>query len=74
MIEELVEAFAWCADAAPLRALIITGSGRAFCAGGDVNTFKQGVESEEIDLPSNVGAGPRSCTRRSSTCSGSLSR
>ena len=57
MIEELVEAFAWFADAAPLRALIITGSARAFCAGGDVNTFKQGVESEEIDLPSNVRRG-----------------
>jgi 2-(1,2-epoxy-1,2-dihydrophenyl)acetyl-CoA isomerase len=57
MIGELVEAFAWLADLAPLRALIITGSARAFSAGGDVNWFKEGVESEEIDLPSNVRRG-----------------
>jgi 2-(1,2-epoxy-1,2-dihydrophenyl)acetyl-CoA isomerase len=57
MIGELVEAFAWLADLAPLRALIITGSGRAFSAGGDVSWFRRGVESEEIDLPSNVRRG-----------------
>ena len=57
MIGELVEAFAWLADQAPLRALIITGAERAFSAGGDVNWFKEGVESDEIDLPSNVRRG-----------------
>jgi Enoyl-CoA hydratase/carnithine racemase len=57
MIGELVEAFSWLADQAPLRALIITGAERAFSAGGDVNWFKEGVESDEIDLPSNVRRG-----------------
>ena len=57
MIGELVEAFAWLADLAPLRALIITGAEKAFSAGGDVNWFKTGVESDEIDLPSNVRRG-----------------
>jgi 2-(1,2-epoxy-1,2-dihydrophenyl)acetyl-CoA isomerase len=57
MIGELVEAFAWLADQAPLRALIVTGAERAFSAGGDVNWFKEGVESDEIDLPSNVRRG-----------------
>ena len=57
LIGELVEACAWLADLAPLRALIITGAAGAFSAGGDVNTFKEGVESEEIDLPSNVRRG-----------------
>lgn len=57
LIAELVEAFAWMADLAPLRALIVTGADKAFSAGGDVNTFKDGVESEEIDLPSNVRRG-----------------
>jgi 2-(1,2-epoxy-1,2-dihydrophenyl)acetyl-CoA isomerase len=57
MIGELTVAFAWLADQAPLRALIVTGAGKAFCSGGDVNWFKTGVESEEIDLPSQVRRG-----------------
>jgi enoyl-CoA hydratase/carnithine racemase len=57
MIGELVDVFAWLADQAPLRALIVTGAARAFSAGGDVNWFKTGLESEEIDLPSNVRRG-----------------
>jgi 2-(1,2-epoxy-1,2-dihydrophenyl)acetyl-CoA isomerase len=57
MIGELVEAFSWLADLAPLRALVITGAARAFSAGGDVNWFREGVEYDEIDLPSNVRRG-----------------
>jgi 2-(1,2-epoxy-1,2-dihydrophenyl)acetyl-CoA isomerase len=57
MIGELTVAFAWLADRAPLRALIVTGSGKAFCAGGDVTWFRKGVEDEEIDLPSEVRRG-----------------
>lgn len=57
MIEELMLVSAWLADSASLRALIITGSGRAFCSGGDVNWFRRGLEDEEIDLPSNVRRG-----------------
>src|SRR3954469_10349622 len=57
MIGEMTVAFAWLADRAPLRALIITGSGKAFCAGGDVTWFRRGVTEEEIDLPSEVRRG-----------------
>jgi 2-(1,2-epoxy-1,2-dihydrophenyl)acetyl-CoA isomerase len=57
MIGELSVAFSWLADRAPLRALIVTGAGKAFCAGGDVTWFRSGVESEEIDLPSEVRRG-----------------
>jgi 2-(1,2-epoxy-1,2-dihydrophenyl)acetyl-CoA isomerase len=57
MIGEMTIAFSWLADRAPLRALIITGSGKAFCAGGDVTWFQRGVEDDEIDLPSEVRRG-----------------
>jgi 2-(1,2-epoxy-1,2-dihydrophenyl)acetyl-CoA isomerase len=57
MIEEFTTAFGWLADQAPLRALIITGAGKAFCAGGDVTWFRKGVESDEIDLPAEVRRG-----------------
>jgi enoyl-CoA hydratase/carnithine racemase len=57
MILEMTVVFAWLADRSGLRGLIVTGAGRAFCAGGDVNTFKDGVQSEEVDLPSEVRRG-----------------
>ena len=57
LIGEMTVAFAWLADQAPLRGLIITGAGKAFCAGGDVNWFKGGVEDDSIDLPSEVRRG-----------------
>jgi 2-(1,2-epoxy-1,2-dihydrophenyl)acetyl-CoA isomerase len=57
MIGELAIAFSWLADRAPARALIVTGAGRAFSAGGDVTWFRKGVEDDQIDLPSEVRRG-----------------
>ncbi len=57
MIGELAIAFAWLADRAPLRALIITGSGKAFSSGGDITWFQTGINSDEHDLPSEVRRG-----------------
>jgi len=57
MISELPAAFGWLADVAPLRALIITGEGAAFCAGGDINWFKKGIEDPDVDIVAGVRAG-----------------
>ena len=57
LIFELTVAASWLADRAPLRALIVTGTGRAFSSGGDVNWFKKGVDDPEHDLPSDVRRG-----------------
>jgi 2-(1,2-epoxy-1,2-dihydrophenyl)acetyl-CoA isomerase len=57
LIAELVTAAAWLADRAPLRALIVTGAGRAFSAGGDVTWFKRGLEEADADLPAEVRRG-----------------
>ncbi|HVO55757.1 MAG TPA: enoyl-CoA hydratase/isomerase family protein [Solirubrobacterales bacterium] len=57
MIAELPLIFSWLADQAPLRALIVTGAGTAFCAGGDVNWFKKGAEADDVDLPASVRHG-----------------
>jgi 2-(1,2-epoxy-1,2-dihydrophenyl)acetyl-CoA isomerase len=57
MIGELMLAAGWLADRAPLRGLIVTGAGRAFSSGGDVNWFKRGVDDPEHDLPADVRRG-----------------
>src|SRR5689334_22815235 len=57
LIGELVTAAAWLADRAPLRALIVTGEGRAFSAGGDVTWFKRGLEESGPFLSADVRRG-----------------
>ena len=58
MIFELTVASGWLADQAPLRGLVVTGSGeRAFSSGGDVNWFKGGVDNPDVDLPADVRRG-----------------
>jgi enoyl-CoA hydratase/carnithine racemase len=54
LIGELVRAAGWLADRARLRGLIVTGAGRAFSSGGDVNWFKKGVDEPRFDLPADV--------------------
>lgn len=56
LIGEMKEIFEWLAGQ-PLRALIVTGAGGAFCAGGDVNWFKKGIEDPDVDIVSSVKQG-----------------
>ena len=57
LIDELMTAFAWLADRAQIRALIITGSGPAFCAGGDITWFKKGMEESPEHIAADVRRG-----------------
>jgi enoyl-CoA hydratase/carnithine racemase len=56
MIAELALIAPWLADRAPIRALVVTGEGRAFSAGGDVNWFRRGLD-EDADLVQEVRRG-----------------
>jgi 2-(1,2-epoxy-1,2-dihydrophenyl)acetyl-CoA isomerase len=59
LIGELMTATAWLADRARIRALIVTGAGAAFCAGGDVTWFRKGMEEADagFDLSADVRRG-----------------
>jgi len=57
MIAEMMMIAPWLADRAPIRALIVTGEGRAFSAGGDINWFKKGLDDPDADLVAEVRRG-----------------
>ena len=50
-------AMAWLADRAQIRALIVTGAGKAFCAGGDITWFRKGIEEADLDISADVRRG-----------------
>ena len=53
MIDELMEALGQAEGDEGVRALMVTGAGRAFCAGQDVRTLSQGSKEELVDLIAN---------------------
>jgi 2-(1,2-epoxy-1,2-dihydrophenyl)acetyl-CoA isomerase len=57
LIGELTVAAGWLADRAPVRAVILTGAGAAFCAGGDINWFQKGIDEEGFDISADVRRG-----------------
>lgn len=54
MGRELVEAFQRAEDGREVRAIILTGAGRAFCAGADIAGFANAIEAQK-NPPSRAG-------------------
>ena len=50
IIEELFQAFTASEADPQVRVMILTGEGRAFCAGGDLSTMKKQIDDGSIDL------------------------
>lgn len=53
MMEELMEALGQAEGDDGVRALVLTGAGRAFCAGQDVRTLSEGSKEELVALVTN---------------------
>jgi enoyl-CoA hydratase/carnithine racemase len=51
MRQEILEALEAAAADREVRVIVITGSGKAFCAGGDVKEFVAGTSRADTDLP-----------------------
>jgi len=55
---EVMDAISCCADNDEVRAIVITGSGKHFCAGGDINRFKRLIDTKQyLEIPSILRAG-----------------
>lgn len=48
LLQDLLAALETCGDDATVRALIITGAGKAFCSGGDLAAFKDGIDTNPV--------------------------
>lgn len=47
MLRELTAAFRWCGEEEGVRVTVLTGAGRVFCAGADLNSFDGGMTDLE---------------------------
>ena len=57
LIEELIESLERCAVDPEVRAVVLTGAGRGFCAGGDLKSMSQGFEANQAPgTDGDVGA------------------
>lgn len=50
MVEELLEAVSACDEDREVRAVVLTGAGQAFCAGGDVREFLERADTLSLHL------------------------
>jgi 2-(1,2-epoxy-1,2-dihydrophenyl)acetyl-CoA isomerase len=48
LLQDLLAALETCGDDDALRALVVTGAGRAFCSGGDLGAFKDAIDTNPV--------------------------
>lgn len=54
VIEELCRAFDAAERDDAVRVMVLTGTGKAFCAGGELDSFKAGLEDGSLDMAANM--------------------
>src|SRR5258708_2485192 len=63
MVEELKDAVSMVAGSAAVRCIVLTGAGRAFCAGADVGLLKQIQETKDVAAGRRIVDGARAIYR-----------
>ena len=53
MRAELIAAFEWADSAAEVRAVVLTGTGKGFCAGGDISGMRERLDAPAGDVAFN---------------------
>ena len=59
MVDECAEALAMLAGSAVIRCIVITGAGRAFCAGADVGTLRAILDAQDEPAGRRIVDGAR---------------
>ena len=56
--DEVIDAVLRCSDNEEIGAVVITGAGRHFCAGGDINRFRRLIETKQyLEMPNILKVG-----------------
>ena len=54
IIEELYQAITAAKADDGVRVMVLTGAGKAFCAGGELGSFREGLENGTLDMAANL--------------------
>lgn len=54
IIEELYQCFVAAEQDESVKVMVLTGAGKAFCAGGELGSFKEGLEDGSLDMARNM--------------------
>ena len=74
MRTEFIDALERVAADKAIRALVLTGAGKGFCAGGDITGMERRMNAPPARWPSTAGTASSACTTRSRCCTRCPSR